>query len=76
MTTFCYVRVANKECLSEESPKESISQNSQAELAKAYAEKQGFKVVNTGNSRVDAKILSLLTRKGAQLNEAVITFRG
>lgn len=67
MTTLCYVRVANKECLSEES---------QAELAKACAEKRGFKVVNTGNSQLDAKILSLLTTQQAHLNEAVITFRG
>ena len=67
MTTLCYVRVANKECLSEKS---------QVEIAKASTEKQGFKVVNTGSSRLDEKILSLLATQQAQLNEAVITFRG
>ena len=67
MTTLCYVRVANNECLSEES---------QAELARACAEERGFKVVNTGSSQLDAKILSLLTTQLARLNEALITFRG
>lgn len=67
MTTLCYLRVANKECLSE---------GSQAELARACAEERGFKVVNTGNSQLDAKILSLLMTQQAQLNEAVVTFRG
>ena len=76
MTTICYVRVANKECLCEESHKERTTQKKQAELEKAYAEKQGFKVVNTGSSQLDTKILSLLTTQQAQLNEAVITFRG
>lgn len=66
MATFCYARVANQECLSEASQKE---------LAKTYAEKQGFKVVNTGNSQLDVKILSLLTTQQAQLNEAVVTFK-
>lgn len=76
MTTFCYVRVANKECLSEGRQTESINQERQAELAKAYAEKQGLKVVNTGSSQLDVKILSLQTTQQAQLNEAVITFKG
>lgn len=67
MTTLCYVRVANKACLSDES---------HAELAKACAEKRGFKVVNTGSSQLDARLLSLLTSQQAQLNGAVITFRG
>ena len=76
MTAFYYVRFANKESISQESKKGSTSQKSQAELTKTYAEKQGFKVVNTGNSRMDARILYLLVTMNSQLNDAVITFRG
>lgn len=70
MTAVCYVRFANRDCL------EQASQTSQAEIVKKEAEQRGFKIVDTGSSRLDAKILSLLTREGAQLNQAVITFRG
>ena len=70
MTAVCYMRVANSDCLAQ------TSQTSQAEIVKKDAEQRAFKVVDTGSSQLDAKILSLLAREGAQLNQAVITFRG
>ena len=67
MSVFCYLRLANKD---------EMPLDKQAESVRSTAEKQGFKVVNTGSCLLDNKILSMLSTQQAQLNEAVITFRG
>lgn len=74
MRAYCYMRVANSERLSHEHQENDTSLESQREKTSALAEQQGFNVVNTGSSQMDVKILSILTN--AQLNEAVIAFRG
>ena len=66
MSIFCYLRLANRD---------ELPMDKQAESVRSTAEKQGFKVVNTGSCLLDNKILSLLTTQQGQLNEAVITFR-
>ena len=66
MNVFCYARVPNRECLTKES---------QTELVRYAATRQGLTVINTSNSRLDTKLLSVLATKGVKLNEAVITFR-
>ena len=75
MRAYRYIRVANSESLSKEHQGNNTSLEYQAEKTRAFAEQQGFNVVNTGSSRIDVKILSILTDGNAQLNEAVIAFR-
>ena len=75
MRAYCYVRVANSGSLSHEHQGNDTSLESQTKKTSAFAEQQGFNVVNTGSTRMDVKILSMLTDGSAQLNEAVIAFR-
>lgn len=66
MNVFCYVRTAHKPPMANEE---------QATLIRREAEENGFKVINTGNTYLDSRILGLLHNNRAKLQQAVITFK-
>lgn len=66
MSVFCYVRTAHKPPMTCEEQATQILQE---------AEQKGFKVINTGNTSLDTRILSLLQNNQVKLQQAVITFR-
>lgn len=67
MSVFCYVRRAHKPPMTCEE---------QATQMRQEAERKGFKVINTGSTALDLKLLGLLQNNRVKIQQAVITFRG
>ncbi len=66
MNVFCYVRTAHKPPITREEQAAQICQE---------AERKGFKVINTGSTALDLKLLGMLQNNRAEIQQAVITFR-
>ena len=67
MNIFRYVRTANQP---------PMTRDEQAKLIRHEVEQNGYKVINTGCSTLDARLLGLLQSNRPKIRQAVITFRG
>lgn len=66
MSVFYYGRTAHKPPMTGEEQATQIRQE---------AERKGFKVINTGNTALDSKVLGLLQNNRSKIQQAVVTFK-